>query len=588
MKPIVKTLILLFSVQALFLNQIWSNPQDNESKIIKSDSNTGTLIEAEDPSTDVVTIKDHQIRFLDNNKIEFNVLVHDGFFSYLEKFELQIQGLSVSNLEFDPIVTFYDKTFNKNKQGLKNSAIGKAIIALENGSHNFKEGQELKITLHYQACTPEYCLFPSTYEFSQALSKQEAQSINKLNTPGWMNQGLFYSLIFIFFTGLLTSLTPCVYPLIPITIAVLGRDKSDTKKQGFLKSSIYVLGMAVTYSALGMLAATSGFMFGSLLSNIYFLVFLSFILFIAALSMFDILEIKSPQFLNNHSGKTNKSNLGIFASGAFSGLVVGPCVGPVLVGILSYVSMTKDLITGFSYMFTFALGLGSLIIVLGTFSGLMDKIPRSGAWMIWVKKSLGFVFLLMIGYFLRPILDIKDLVTTVSLLFFIFSAIIVYKSEITKPSFELSVLKAVAIFSLLISLSSVALNKERFERFVGYNSSTYANTKWDVFSEEKLEQAKKNGHPVILDFYAEWCAACKELKHITFADQRVIDFSADIEWLYFDSTKSTPKLDEYKKKYSIMGLPTILFFDKFGNLRSDLTLTGFEKPDDFLKRLNKL
>lgn len=537
---------------------------------------------------DIVGISRERVEFdTASDGLKFEVSVKEGFFSYLDKFSVEIDGVKAENLSFDPVVTFFDKTFNKNKTGVKSSALGSAKI---NSTKAYVEGDVITIKLGYQACTVEYCLFPAEVTYKQALSKPEAKFLSKSSGPDWLKGGLFYALLFIFFTGLLTSLTPCVYPLIPITLAVLGREKSDSRLSGFVKSLTYVLGMALAYSALGMLAATSGFMFGSLLSNIYFIGFLSFVLFLAALSMLDVFEIKSPAFLNKFGGGKKKSLIGVFVSGAFSGLVVGPCVGPVLVGILSYVSTSGDLFKGFLFLFVFALGLGSLIIVLGTFSNLIDKLPKSGGWMIWVKKVLGLVFVLMIAYFLKPILEAQNFILVMSGVFLILSVIMLwhYKKVGYASSMEKALFRTLLIFSVFTGLAVYFMSAERFERLVGYNSSTYLNTHWDVFSEEKLALAKKNGHVVILDFYADWCAACKELKHITFSDTRVLDYSDKIKWLYFDSTKPSERLTEYKEKYKIMGLPTILIFDSSGELRSDLTLTGFEGPDKFIKRLNKL
>ncbi|MGH1469294.1 MAG: cytochrome c biogenesis protein CcdA [Bdellovibrionales bacterium] len=537
---------------------------------------------------DIVSLKAERVEFVGTEKdIKFQVLVKEGFFAYLDKFSLEIDGREAENLSFDPVVTFFDKTFNKNKRGIKNSALGSAQLA---SATSYKAGDTISIKLGYQACTVEYCLFPTKVTYKQILSKEEARALSRLSSPDWLKGGLFYALLFIFFTGLLTSLTPCVYPLIPITLAVLGREKSDTKLNGFIKSSTYVLGMALTYALLGMLAATSGFMFGSLLSNIYFISILCFILFLAALSMLDVFEIKSPAFFNNFGSGKKKSLSGIFISGAFSGLVVGPCVGPVLVGILSYVSSSGDLFKGFLLLFVFALGLGSLIIVLGTFSNLIDRLPKSGGWMVWVKKVLGLVFVLMMGYFLKPILETQVFFIVMASVFMGLSSIMLwhYKKIGYASSMEKALFRTLLICSVLAGSSVYFMSSERFERLVGYNSSTYLNTHWDVFSEEKLTLAKKNGNVVILDFYADWCAACKELKHITFADKRVLDYSAKIKWLYFDATKPSETLTEYKEKYQIMGLPTILFFDTDGELKKNMTLTGFEGPDKFLERLKKL
>lgn len=542
----------------------------------------------DDVPDDIVVLKAGRVEVSgDEGELKFQILVKDGFFAYLDKFGLEIDGAKAQKLSFDPVVTFFDKTFNKNKKGVRRAALGSALVE---SARTYKEGESISVKLSYQACTTEYCLFPTEVSYTQVLGKEEASSLSKISGPSWLRGGLFYALILIFFTGLFTSLTPCVYPIIPITLAVLGRENSDTKLSGFLKSSTYVLGMALTYALLGMLAATSGFMFGSLMSNMYFILVLSLVLFLAALSMLDVFEIKSPAFLNKLGAGKKKSSIGIFVSGAFSGLVVGPCVGPVLVGILTYVSTSGDLFKGFLLLFVFALGLGSLIIVLGTFSGLVKKLPRSGGWMVWVKKALGLVFIFMIGYFLKPNLDTQDFCIAMSAVFLILSSIMLwhYKKTSYASSLEKALFRTLFTFSIFIGFSVYFMNSERFERLVGYNSSTYLNTQWDVYSEEKLALARKNGNVVILDFYADWCAACKELKHITFADERVLNYSSKIKWLYFDATKPSESLNQYKEKYKIMGLPTVLIFDEKGGLRTDLTLTGFESPVNFLERLNKL
>jgi thioredoxin:protein disulfide reductase len=350
--------------------------------------------------------------------------------------------------------------------------------------------------------------------------------------------------------------------------------------------------MAFTYAGLGVLAATSGFMFGSLLSNSYFLLFLSAILFIAALSMFDIFEIQTPQFLSNRmktQGRTS-SVVALFGAGLFSGLIVGPCVGPVLVSILGYVSQTGSVLLGFGLLFTFAIGLGSLIIVAGTFSSVFENIPRAGSWMVWVKKLIGLAFLALIVYFLAPLLKTRDLTLSALAIGFIFSMILLSKEwkHKTMLPVERALWRAGFALLLTLSLSVASMSHERFERLVGYDGSGFANTHWVLYSDESLKLASDHQDFVVLDFYAEWCAACRELKHKTFSDPRVSGYSGKIKWLYFDSTKSTEELAVLKKKYGILGLPTILFFDAQGKWRQDLTLTGFEDADSFIKRLDQL
>jgi thiol:disulfide interchange protein DsbD len=547
---------------------------------------------AEEIPEDIVTIQENSVKVQKNESQTEMILqlkIKDGFFAYKEKFEVNIKGFKSLDIKLDPIVTFFDQTFQKTKEGVRTQA----TLSFHPQLQGKTVPETLAIDVVYQACTPEYCLFPTTTSLKYVLKQDERKLLSQTaSVSGLFSKGLFLSFFFVFIAGFLTSLTPCIYPMLPITLAVLGAKKSQSKMDGLFKSSIYVFGMAFTYAVLGVLAATSGFMFGSLLSNSYFLVFLSLILFVAALSMFDVFEIQTPQFLNNRIGNQgrSKSVAALFGAGLFSGLIVGPCVGPVLVSILGYVSQTGSVLLGFGLLFTFALGLGSLIILAGTFSSVFEKIPRAGAWMIWVKKMIGIAFLGLILYFLSPLLKTRDLFLIACAVGFLFSLILLIKDwKVSSLRLvERAVWRSVMVLFLLLYFAVASMTHERFERLVGYDGADFANTHWALYSEESLRLAAAHQDFVVLDFYAEWCAACRELKHKTFSDPRVSAYSSKIKWFYFDSTQATDELTALKKKYGILGLPTILFFDSQGKWREDLTLTGFEDADSFLKRLDQL
>lgn len=575
-----KRLILAFFPLILFL----STP---------SWSQTETVPDTDDVPENIVSIRENSARIEDLNgeiQLKFDLDVKDGFFAYEDKFVLEIESFQTLQLKLDPIVSFFDKTFQKTKRGIKNKAQAVAWLSANNSS--IFQTDSVILNLEYQACTPEYCLFPTTTKYKMSLSKAEQNLLKNHNQPSWLQKGLLYGLLFAFFAGFLTSLTPCVYPMLPITLAALGAQKPKTHKEGFLKGLTYALGMALTYSLLGVFAATTGFMFGSILSNVYFLGFLTLILFIAALSMYDVFEIQTPRFLQNRFYKHQNSTslAGLFMTGVFSGLIVGPCVGPVLIGILGYVSQSQSFILGFGLLFSFAMGLGTLIIVLATFSNLIDKIPRSGTWMITVKKVMGILFLGLILYFLKPLMNIRELTVAASLIFALFGLILSFKSfsSLDYTLLEKSLYRSVFIFFTLLAIAVSSIGNERFERVFGYNMSTFAETHWETYSDEIFEQAKQQNKYIILDFYADWCAACRELKHNTFSEPGVIHYSDSIMWVYFDSTRSTAKLESLKKQYGIIGLPTILFFNPSGQIQKDLTLTGFENAENFIQRLNKL
>ena len=201
-----------------------------------------------------------------------------------------------------------------------------------------------------------------------------------------------------FLSGVVTSFTPCVYPLIPITMAyVSGRRKG--KRGSFLLSLIYVLGMAVTYSALGMFAALTGKMFGGITVNpwVYLIVANIFILF--SLHMMGVYTIKIPQIQIRGPG-TQGGAIGAFFLGLTSGFVAAPCTAPVLGALLAYVATTQNVLFGGSLLFVFSLGLGTLLVLVGTFSGMLSSLPKSGAWMITVEKIFGLILLLVAEYFI--------------------------------------------------------------------------------------------------------------------------------------------------------------------------------------------
>jgi cytochrome c-type biogenesis protein len=203
--------------------------------------------------------------------------------------------------------------------------------------------------------------------------------------------------------GVLTSFTPCVYPVIPITIAYIGAHGSSSKRKGFLISLVYVLGMAVVYTSLGGFAALTGRLFGQIQSNPWVYLAVANVCIIMGLSMLGLfmISIPLPQFLARAGRQEEKRGIiGSFFIGAVSGLIVGPCTAPILAVLLSLVATGQNVVFGMSLMFVFALGLGTLLIIIGTFAKVLAGIPKSGMWMTRVNRVFGIILLLMGEYFL--------------------------------------------------------------------------------------------------------------------------------------------------------------------------------------------
>ncbi|MBI3654182.1 MAG: redoxin domain-containing protein [Acidobacteria bacterium] len=398
--------------------------------------------------------------------------------------------------------------------------------------------------------------------------------------------GLLVTLVGIFFAGLALNLTPCVYPIIPITISFFinqggGSQGKPNLKRTFAMASLYVLGMALTYSVLGVIASLSGGLFGGALQSPYVLIGLALLMVALSLSMFGVYEFKVPESLNrfaNNSTQSTSGMLGALVMGLTMGIVAAPCIGPFVVALLVEVGRRGDPVFGFLLFFVLALGLGFPFLILGTFSGSIKAMPRSGLWMVTVRKVFGLVLIGMALYFLNPLMGNWSKYVFVA--FFALAALylIFYEAGKTKPDTFAWILRAIGVGAAALAI------------FFALPKKVEETIKWQPYSEQAVADAQKQGKGVIIDSYATWCIPCKELDELTFTDANVKQEAMKFVTLKLDLTSDDPNTEagRARQQFKIKGVPTIVFLDAKGNEFSALRLEGFEKPDKFLARLKSL
>jgi thiol:disulfide interchange protein DsbD len=397
----------------------------------------------------------------------------------------------------------------------------------------------------------------------------------------YQQRGWLWMYLAAFGFGFQTSLTPCVYPMIPITLGIFGaRGKDVSRGRALLLATSYVVGMGLTYATLGVIVALVGGQFGALLSNPYVIVPIVVLFVVLATSMFGAFELNLPASwqarLNQVGGRGFR---GAFAMGLVGGLIAAPCTGPFLLGLLTFVATTRDVLGGGSLLFVYAIGMGVLFWVLAAFA---MSLPRSGRWMEWVKSAGGILLLLGAIYFLEPLLPFMRTLA-VPETWFLLAAMAVMVAGLVLGAINLSfhgpaVEKARKALGILLVIGgafatwSYALTpKQKLPFILDDEDAAYA-------------KAQAEGKGVMVDFAATWCLPCKELE-LTFGDSDVYDLiTKNFVPLKFDVTDEDTEINtERRKRYAAGTLPAVVW------LSADRKVVGrinqYMKPDELLEVL---
>ena len=398
--------------------------------------------------------------------------------------------------------------------------------------------------------------------------------------------------LFVFIGGFLTSLTPCVYPVIPIIMGYVGSRAGNRKLKGFTLSLFFVIGLALVYSILGVVAAMTGSMIGLSFQNPVVVAVIAAVFIVMGLSLAGVFSITVPARLSARIGRGSKNSvLNAILLGGISAVIAAPCVGPVLIALLSWITQTRDLLLGFLLTFVFSLGMSVIFLAVGTFSGVIAALPKGGRWMEAVKYL--FAALLLAGgiYFLSTILAgwlsqilWGMLLIGASVWMGLFKPLVEAnaKAKLLKTVTLLVFLAGAGLFlSGLISRISLPPQIDR-----GRDASRGETLSWLPDLNQAKASARQENRFLMVDGYADWCVACKELDEKTFADAAVVARLKQFILARLDFTAKSAANREKQKLLGIIGLPTVIFFDPSG--KEVTRFSGFLPPAEFLEIVNEL
>ena len=436
---------------------------------------------------------------------------------------------------------------------------------------------------------------------SPALAKPDsadAPSENSKIAQIFKQKSFWLVVSFFFGAGLLLALTPCVFPMIPILSGIIvGRGHHVTKMHGFLLSLAYVLGMAVTYSAVGIAAGLSGSLLSSALQTPWVLGSFAAVFVLLSFSMFGFYELQLPSALQSKlSGTSNRLHgghlSGVFVMGALSAVIVSPCVAAPMAGALLYIGQTHDALLGGVALFALAMGMGVPLLLVGASAGAL--LPKAGAWMEAIKNIFGVMMLGVAIWLVSSLLPLGVVMLLWAALLILsavylhaFEALACNSSGWHKLGKGLGIIIMLLGIALLIGALSGARDILHPLGALGGGQAAAQTTHLQFERVKNLAEldsriTQARGKTVMLDFYADWCVSCKEMESITFADTRVQAQLKNSVLLQIDLTANSEDDKAFLQRYALFGPPAILFFDQQGNELADFRVIGYQNPEQFL------
>ena len=539
-----------------------------------------------------------------------NVIVNwsiaEGYYLYQEKISVKLNQEEPSSFDL-PTFSISPEDYNDPYFGLV-KIFKKPVQAIFKASQPPLKAEDV-VEIAYQGCTEGFCYPPEvkeikvadlpiaqvantekTSENSTALSAQPKAEQDRLAESLFNSK---YAVFGFFLLGLGLAFTPCVLPMLPLLSAiVIGQNQRPNMWRAFALSFVYVQGMALTYTLLGLVVAAIGLPFQVALQHPYVMIGLSIIFVLLALSMFGVFTLQLPSSLQTKLSLLSQQQKagalgGVFLMGMIAGLVASPCTSAPLSGALLYVAQSGDLFTGAITLYLLALGMGVPLILITLFGNKI--LPKSGMWMETVKKLFGFVMLALPVFLISRILPDEwtpRLWAMLGTAFFIWFAFQMPKNG---TGWVFRIFFLVAAMISVKPLQTWVWGENQAPSAVENKAVSHVEFK-KVKSEAELQQAlAENNKPlVMLDLYADWCVACKEFEKETFSDPSVQKAFGNMLLLQVDMTKNSEENRALMTKYKVLGLPTILFFNRDGKEIEGSRVNGFMPPVEFLQWIEKI
>ncbi|MEK6215506.1 MAG: protein-disulfide reductase DsbD [Vibrio fluvialis] len=543
--------------------------------------------------------------FQQGNQVYLDWQVKDGYYLYQDRISISADKVTLGDYQLQQGQPYHDEFFG-------DVTIYTTPLSVTLPLRDYQDGARLIV--QYQGCAKAgFCYPPETlvitldsFSFDQPAEVTPAPSASANNAavttdsaPASQQDSLASQLADAWWTPLLFLLlgiglafTPCVLPMYPILTSIVLGGGQLSHRRALLLSFVYVQGMALTYTLLGLVVASAGLQFQAALQHPYVLIGLSALFVLLAASMFGLYTLQLPSrmqtWLSNLSNQQQGGSLaGVFAMGAISGLVCSPCTTAPLSGALLYVAQSGDLLTGGVALYALALGMGIPLILVAVFGNRL--LPRAGMWMERVKTLFGFILLAAPIFLLERLLPEFWSTALWSLLgLAAFGWLYHVKNSLPFAGWKQSLLGIIAILGLLASAQPLLNHWMMPEQAATQAQPAIAFTRIANVDDlnRELASAKAAGKPVMLDFYADWCVACKEFDKYTYHHPDVEQKLKNFVLLQADVTRNQPQDIELLKQMQVLGLPTIEFWNAQGERVSNARITGFQPAEQFLQHLS--